>query len=70
MTKIQTFSLNGQNYSSQNRFTIFDLLKYFDYNLSLLVIEYNNYICPKNNWKKIYINSNDKIEIVTIVGGG
>ena len=55
MTKIQTFSLNGQNYSSQNRFTIFDLLKYFDYNLSLLVIEYNNYICPKNNWKKIYI---------------
>jgi sulfur carrier protein len=70
MTKIQTFSLNGQNYSSQNRFTIFDLLKYFDYNLSLLVIEYNNYICTKNNWKKIYINSNDKIEIVTIVGGG
>lgn len=70
MTKIQTFSLNGQKYTSQNRFTIFDLLKYFDYNLSLLVVEYNNYICPKNNWKKTYINSNDKIEIVTIVGGG
>ena len=70
MTKIQTFFLNGQKYSSENCLTIFDLLQYFDYNLSLLVVEYNNFICPKNNWKKIYINNNDKIEIVTIVGGG
>lgn len=70
MTKIQTFYLNGQKYISQNRFTIFDLLQYFDYNLSLLVVEYNNFICLKKNWKKIYIKNNDKIEIVTIVGGG
>jgi len=70
MTKIQTFYLNGQKYISQNHFTIFDLLQYFDYNLSLLVVEYNNFICLKKNWKKIYIKNNDKIEIVTIVGGG
>jgi len=70
MIQVQTFFLNGRKYTSQNRFTIFDLLLYFDYNSSLLVVEYNNFICPKNRWKKVYVNNNDRIEIVTIVGGG
>ncbi len=47
-----------------------DLLNYFNYNSSLLVLEYNNFVCNKKNWDKILINENDKIEIVTIVGGG
>jgi thiamine biosynthesis protein ThiS len=34
------------------------------------VIEYNNVICNKKNWDKIFITNDDKIEIVTIVGGG
>ncbi len=46
------------------------LVKYFNYNTSLLVLEYNNLICDKKNWDKFYIINNDKIEIVTIVGGG
>ena len=50
--------------------TIFELINYFNYNTSLLVLEYNNLICNKKNWNKIFIQNNDKIEIVTIVGGG
>ena len=43
--KITTFWFNGQEYLSQNnKFTILDLLNYFDYNTSLLVVEYNNFI--------------------------
>jgi thiamine biosynthesis protein ThiS len=49
--------------------TIFELINYFNYNTSLLVLEYNNLICNKKNWNK-FIQNNDKIEIVTIVGGG
>ena len=64
------FFLNGQEYTCKSHLTLSDLLHYFDYNLSLLVIEYNNFICPKENWEKIYVTNNDKIEIVTIVGGG
>jgi thiamine biosynthesis protein ThiS len=46
-------------------------MKYFNYNTSLLlVLEYNNLICNKKNWDKIFIKNNDRIEIVTIVGGG
>ena len=32
--------------------------------------EYNHFICPKERWDTIFINDKDKIEIVTIVGGG
>ena len=70
MSKTIEFFLNGQKYSIQNRITIFDLISYFDYNTSLLVLEHNNLICIKVNWDKIFVTNNDKIEIVTIVGGG
>jgi thiamine biosynthesis protein ThiS len=69
--KITTFWFNGQEYLSQNnKFTILDLLNYFDYNTSLLVVEYNNFISLKKNWNKIIVRNDDKIEVLTIVGGG
>ena len=70
MTKIINFFLYGQKYYTQDQITVFDLISYFDYNTSLLVLEYNNLICAKKNWDKIFVTNNDKIEIVTIVGGG
>ncbi len=70
MTKIKTFFLNGQEYCSEGNFSLLNVLQYFNYNLSLIVLEYNNFICIKQNWSKIQIKNGDKIEIVTIVGGG
>ena len=70
MPKLKYFFLNGQKYFTEHKLTIVELLKYFNYNSSLLVLEYNNLICNKKNWNHIYIKNNDKIEIVTIVGGG
>lgn len=70
MTKFKIFSVNGQSYCVQGSITLFDLINYFNFNDSLLVLEYNNSISDKKNWKKIFIKNQDKIEIVTIVGGG
>ena len=70
MSKIKNFFLNGEKYSVKNEVTLLELIKYFDYNTSLLVLEYNNLICNKKSWNQIYIKNNDTIEIVTIVGGG
>jgi sulfur carrier protein len=70
MSKLKYFFLNGQEYSTTHDLTIIELVKYFDYNTSLLVLEYNNLICNKKNWDNTFISNNDKIEIVTIVGGG
>jgi sulfur carrier protein len=67
---IKTFVLNGQEYQSSSNFTLYECVKYFNYNSSLLVLEYNNFICPKEKWNQITIKDNDKIELVTIVGGG
>ena len=64
------FFLNGKKYLTSSSLTILDLIHYFGYNKSLLVVEYNQFVCSKMEWNKILIQDNDKIEIVTIVGGG
>lgn len=70
MNKIYLFSFNGQKYTTSYRLTISDLIHYFGYNQELLVVEYNQFICTKLDWEKIIIQHKDKLEIVTIVGGG
>ena len=64
------FFLNGQQYTTENSITMSELLKYFNYNTELLVVEYNNFICPKKLWNSIKIKENNNIEIISIVGGG
>ena len=59
-----------RNIILKKKITLLQLINYFNYNTSLLVLEYNNSICNKKNWNNIWISNNDKIEIVTIVGGG
>ena len=70
MLKSKNFFLNGDKYYIEDKITLSELINYFNYNTSLLVLEYNNLICSKKDWEKIYIQNNDKIEILTIVGGG
>lgn len=70
MNSQKHFFLNGQKYSTEFDLTIIQLLNYFNYDPSILVLEYNHSICNKKHWNNIFIRDNDKIEIVTIVGGG
>ena len=70
MSKRNYFFLNGQKYGTNDNLSLLELVKYFNYNTALLVLEYNNLICKRKNWNKIFIQNNDTIEIVTIVGGG
>jgi len=70
MEETKTFFLNGEEYFSDKIINLLDIVSYFNYNSSLLVLEYNNFICPKKEWNNIFIENKDTIEIVTIVGGG
>ena len=70
MKKTKTFFLNGEEYITDQNINLLDIINYFNYNQSLLVLEYNKFICPKKNWSTLFIKNKDKIEIVTIVGGG
>lgn len=68
-TKIE-FWLNGETYYLNKTVKLSDLIEYFNYEKTLLVLEYNRFVCNKNDWEKILVSNLDKIEIVTIVGGG
>lgn len=64
------FFLNGKKYQSSNKITIENLLKYFNYKRSLLIVEHNHFIVYKEDWTKYTVQNLDKIEIISIVGGG
>nr|YP_010215416.1 Thiamine biosynthesis protein [Thalassiosira rotula]UBQ34897.1 Thiamine biosynthesis protein [Thalassiosira rotula] len=70
MKETKKFFLNGEEFFSTKVITLLEIINYLNYNSSLLVLEYNHFICPKERWDTIFINDKDKIEIVTIVGGG
>jgi sulfur carrier protein len=70
MSNLKFFIVNGQEYFTEYELTISQLVEYFNFKTSLLVLEYNRLICDKKNWDSILIKDSDTIEIVTIVGGG
>ena len=67
MAKIQ---LNGKKIPIKSKLTIYDLLKKFKLNNKKVAIECNGNIIPKSNYKKKYLKSNDKLEVVHFIGGG
>ena len=67
MAKIQ---LNGKKITIKSKLSIYDLLKKFKLNNKKVAIECNGNIIPKSNYKKRYLKSNDKLEVVYFIGGG
>lgn len=70
MNRKKKFFLNGQTYYLIKNINISELIIYLNYESTLFVLEYNKFICERKNWKNVYIKNSDKIEIITIVGGG
>ncbi len=67
MAKIQ---LNGRIISIKTNYSIFDLLKKYNLSNKKVAIEHNGIIIPKVNYKKKFLKNNDKVEVVTFIGGG
>jgi len=69
-----SLSLNGLKYKiyMSQPSQIIDLLEFFAHEKELLIIEYNGKIYNNNNLYNPakYLQTQDKIEIITIVGGG
>ena len=70
MSQIKYFSLNGQYYYTTQDLTISDIIRYFNYQDSLLVLELNQWVCNKTKWSRTVITNYDTLEIISIVGGG
>lgn len=67
MAKIQ---LNGKNILVKTNYSIFDLLKKYNLSNKKVAIEHNGKIIQKTDYRKKILKNNDKLEVVTFIGGG
>ena len=62
--------LNGQAFNCLPGFSIKDLILYLNLEVASLIVEYNQEVISFLDYDSIIVKSGDKIELVTIVGGG
>lgn len=62
--------LNSFKLKTVNNFNIKELIIYLNLQDYPIAIEVNKIFIPKSEWEEIFLKNSDKIEIVTIVGGG
>ncbi len=69
MSKIK-ITLNGENYLTKIDGSISDLISELDLDVSKIAIEQNLEIVLTADFPKTKIKENDKIEVVSFIGGG
>ncbi|MBF2016863.1 MAG: thiamine biosynthesis protein ThiS [Rivularia sp. T60_A2020_040] len=62
--------VNGEIRNFSQETFLPDLLIELGYNPRLVAVEYNGEILHRQYWEQTKIKQNDRLEIVTIVGGG
>jgi sulfur carrier protein len=65
-----TLSLNGETRTCSSQTPLPDILQELGFNLRLIAVEYNGEILHRQFWSDTKIHQGDRIEVVTIVGGG
>ena len=56
--------------NSNKEFTLNETLNYLGYNSNTIIVELNNLIVNYESWQENKVKDGDKLEIVSIVGGG
>jgi sulfur carrier protein len=62
--------VNGEDRIFSAPLTLLELLAIMNFNPRLIAIEYNGEILNRQYWETQLIQEGDRLEIVTIVGGG
>jgi len=65
-----SIQINGEPFNCLGPLSLQFLLNYLDFNSERVAIELNNTLLPERLFNSTYLNDQDKIEIITIVGGG
>lgn len=65
-----TLVVNGETRSSISQTPLPDLLLQLGFDPRLVAIEYNGEILHRQFWSQTKVQPGDRLEIVTIVGGG
>ena len=62
--------VNGKETEIVERLTVAEWVAEKGLNPDAVVVEHNLVILPKEEWPKLELSANDKLEIIAFVGGG
>ena len=64
--------VNGEQrlIKSNKSISLYEAMKLLGYSTNTVVVELNKLIINSEGWKNEYLKDGDKLEIVSIVGGG
>jgi len=62
--------VNGEAFSCTSPILLGQLLEYLDFNMQTIIVEHNSKIINRHELNSVQLQCKDKIEVVTIVGGG
>lgn len=62
--------INGKETDVTNQLTVAALLAEKGLDPNTVVVEHNLVILPKEEWSQLLLTAEDKLEIITFVGGG
>lgn len=65
-----TLHVNGETRFCSAHILLPDLLHQLGFNPRLVAVEYNGEILHRQFWSQTQVQSGDRLEVVTIVGGG
>jgi sulfur carrier protein len=62
--------VNGETRNCLSQTALPDLLQELGFNPRLVAVEYNGEILHRQFWQQTQVQPGDRLEVVTIVGGG
>ena len=65
-----TIQINGEDHTLGSATALVKLLENIGMNPRLVAIEYNGEILHRQHWADTQVQNGDRLEVVTIVGGG
>jgi sulfur carrier protein len=65
-----TIQVNGETHSCSLQTSLPNLLQQLGFNPRLVAVEYNGEILHRQFWQQTKVQPGDRLEVVTIVGGG
>lgn len=70
MSNYNTVFVNGEPFNCSYSMSLQDLLLYLDFDITRIVVEYNQQIVTNYDFENITVLDQDKLEVITVVGGG
>jgi sulfur carrier protein len=70
VSKLVTVQVNGDRHECSSLLNLPQLLEQLGMNPRLVAVEYNGEILHRQFWNDTQMQDGDRLEIVTIVGGG